>query len=139
MTMAKATFKNVDDYIAAQSPHVQDILVKIRATIRKAVPRATETISYGMPAFLRHGIVVYFAAFENHIGLFPPVRDGDERLMKLKAAYEGPQGNLIFPLEQPIPYALISRITKHRVKQNAEQATALPKRGKGTKLTPQPR
>lgn len=70
-----------------------------------------------MPAFTQNGIVVYFAAFKKHIGLYPPVR-GDARLEKAISTYAGDKGNLRFPLDQPIPYGLIERIVKHRVKQN---------------------
>lgn len=74
-----------------------------------------------MPAFALHGILVYFAAFKSHIGMFPPVR-GDAKLEAAVAKYAGPKGNLKFPLDQPIPYALIARIVKFRVKQNLGKA-----------------
>jgi uncharacterized protein YdhG (YjbR/CyaY superfamily) len=70
-----------------------------------------------MPAFALHGILVYFAAFKNHIGVFPPLR-GDAKLQAAASKYAGPKGNLKFPLDQPIPYALIARIVKSRAKQN---------------------
>ncbi len=82
--------------------------------IRQTAPLAEETISYGMPAFKQQGILVYFAAFKKHIGLFPPVR-GDEKLERAAARYAGPKGNLQFPLEKPIPYDLIRRIVNARV------------------------
>lgn len=70
-----------------------------------------------MPAFALHGILVYFAAFKNHIGMFPPLK-GDARLQAAASKYAGPKGNLRFPLDAPIPYALVARIVKARVKQN---------------------
>jgi uncharacterized protein YdhG (YjbR/CyaY superfamily) len=104
----------VDDYIATFSPDIRAILQKIRQTIIAAAPDAEEAISYRMPAFKLNGMLVYFAAFKNHIGLYPPVR-GDDTLMRAVKAYAGPKGNLQFPFEKPIPYALIRRIVKARV------------------------
>jgi uncharacterized protein YdhG (YjbR/CyaY superfamily) len=119
---ARARTKSIDEYIAACSPAVRPTLRKLRATIRRAAsPDAEEMISYRMPAFARHGMLVYFAAFKNHIGLFPPVR-GDAKLEAAVAKYAGPKGNLQFPLDQPIPYTLIASIVKFRVKLNLEKA-----------------
>jgi len=115
--------RNIDEYIAACPPEVQPILRKIRATIRKAVPDAQETISYRMPTFTFHGVVLHFAAFQQHIGLYPPVH-GDAVLMEEVSAYAGEKGNLRFPLDRRIPYALISRIAKVRARQNVEKAAA---------------
>ena len=114
---------SIDKYIAAFPPAVRTILRKIRRTIRDAVPDAEELISYRMPAFKLDGVLVYFAAFKNHIGLFPPVR-GDASLKRAVARYAGPKGNLRFPLDEPIPYDLIRRIVKVRAKQNREKARA---------------
>lgn len=108
---------SIDQYIAACSPAVRPILKKLRATIRRAAPDAEEIISYRMPAFRLHGILVYFAAFQNHIGLYPPVK-GDATLEAAVAEYAGPKRNLKFPLNQPIPYALVARIVKFRARQN---------------------
>lgn len=121
------TPKNIDEYIALFSRDIQTILKKIRSTIKQAAPDAQETISYRMPAFTLHGIVVYFAAFKKHIGLYPPVR-GDAKLAKAIAIYAGEKGNLKFPLDQPIPYDLIDRIVKLRVKQNLSKAPATRKK-----------
>jgi len=74
-----------------------------------------------MPAFALHGILVYFAAFKNHIGLFPPIR-GDAKLQAAVAKYAGPKGNLKFPLDQPFSYALVTKIVKFRVRQNLAKA-----------------
>ncbi|WP_169239089.1 iron chaperone [Candidatus Roseilinea sp. NK_OTU-006] len=120
----------IDEYIASFPPDIQAILQKIRATIRKAAPDAQEVISYRMPAFRQHGILVYFAAFRKHIGLFPPVR-GDAKLEKAASVYAGPKGNLRFPLDEPIPYALIARIVKLRVKQDSVRSQAKKRRKKG--------
>jgi uncharacterized protein YdhG (YjbR/CyaY superfamily) len=118
---ARSAPRNIDEYIAAFSPEIQVILAKIRLTISKASPEAAEKISYQMPAFTLGGRdLIYFAAFKKHIGLYPPVR-GDEKLRKELARYQGAKGNLRFPLEEPIPYALISRIVKFRAKEHRQR------------------
>jgi uncharacterized protein YdhG (YjbR/CyaY superfamily) len=117
MDTRTASPTSIDEYIAASAPKVQQVLRKIRRTIGAAAPDAEEVISYRMPAFRQHGILVYFAAFKHHIGLFPPV-SGDAMLEKAIAPYAGPKGNLKFPLDQPIPYALIKRIVLLRVRQD---------------------
>lgn len=113
---------DIDGYIAEAPAKVRPILKKIRATIRKAAPGATEVISYRMPAFRGRGILLYFAAFKAHIGVFPPIR-GDAALEKALAPYRGPKGNLQFPLAEPIPYDLIARIASLRMWQDAAGAT----------------
>jgi uncharacterized protein YdhG (YjbR/CyaY superfamily) len=112
---------DIDEYMARFPDEVQAILAKVRATIRKAAPAAKEVISYQMPAFKQHGILVYFAAWKQHIGLYPPIT-GDKTIEKAVAKYAGPKGNLQFPLDEPMPYALIERIVKLRVKQDTEKA-----------------
>ncbi|HWA21297.1 MAG TPA: DUF1801 domain-containing protein [Caulobacterales bacterium] len=111
----------IDAYIAAAEPKARPILKKIRRTIRQAAPDAAEVISYSMPAFRQTGVLVYFAAFKNHIGLYPPI-SGERALEKALAPYRGPKGNLQFPLSEPIPYDLIGRIAALRVKQDAAKA-----------------
>lgn len=106
--------KTIDEYIAGFSPDLQEILEKIRLTIRNAAPNAHEAISYSMPAFKQGVVLVYFAAWKNHIGLYPPV-SGNERLKEEVKQYEGEKGNLQFPLNEPIPYDLIERIVSYRV------------------------
>jgi len=113
----------VDDYIAACPPPVQPVLQKIRATVARAAPDAQELISYRMPAFAQNGILIYFAAFKSHIGVFPPFA-GDAKLMKALMPYLGPKGNLKFPLSEPMPYGLIERIVRLKVKQNLAKAGA---------------
>ena len=111
----------VDAYIAAFPKPAQSLLRKVRATIRAAAPKATEVISYRIPAYRLNGILVFFAGFKSHIGLFPPVR-GNEALEKAVKKYAGPKGNLRFPYDQPLPLALISRIVRHQVKQDKNKA-----------------
>jgi uncharacterized protein YdhG (YjbR/CyaY superfamily) len=121
--MSRTEPKDIDAYIALFSPEVQAILERIRLTVRKAAPNAQESISYKMPTFNLNGVLVHFAAFKQHIGLYPPIR-GDKALQKAVAIYAGPKGNLQFPLTQPIPYELIRRIVRLRVKQNSSKPNA---------------
>jgi uncharacterized protein YdhG (YjbR/CyaY superfamily) len=109
--------RDVDEYIAAFPPEVRRILTRIRSTIRRAAPEAQERISYGIPAFAMNGIFIYFAAFRRHIGLYPPVR-GDEKLRRAIARYAGEKGSLKFPLDEPIPYGLIGRVVKARIREH---------------------
>jgi uncharacterized protein YdhG (YjbR/CyaY superfamily) len=119
----KPAAATIDEYIAAFSPDVQRILKKIRKVVRGAAPGAKEVISYGMPALKLHGVLVYFAAFKTHIGFYPPI-SGDAALKKDAARYANEKGNLRFPLDEPIPYELIERITKLRVEQDVANAAA---------------
>jgi uncharacterized protein YdhG (YjbR/CyaY superfamily) len=113
--------RDIDAYIADRPAPVRAILRRIRATVRRAAPDAHEAISYGMPTFVAGRVLLHFAAFTHHIGLFPPVR-GDARLVRALARYAGPKGNLRLPLDAPIPYALITRIVKLRLKHSRERA-----------------
>ena len=122
--MAKPIKANdIDSYILQFPADVQAILQKVRATISSAAPDAKEVISYMMPAFKQHGILVYFVAWAKHVGMYPPI-SGNKTLEKAIARYAGPKGNLQFPLGEPIPYDLIERIVKLRVKQDSERAAA---------------
>ncbi len=113
----------IDEYIARFEPEVQDLLEKIRAAVRRAAPEAEEFISYRMPAFRQNGVLVYFAAFKEHIGMYPPVH-GDAKLQVALAPYAGEKGNLRFPLDEAIPYALIESIVTLRLQQNRAKAAA---------------
>ena len=115
--------KDIEGYISQFPANVQAILEKVRATIHRAAPEAEETISYMMPSFRQHGILVHFAAWKGHIGLYPPI-SGNKALEKAVARYAGPKGNLQFPLDEAIPYDLIARIVNLRVKQDSEKVTA---------------
>ena len=121
--------KDIDGYIAQFPADVQAVLEKVRATIRRAAPDAREVISYQMSAFKQHRMLVYFAAWKKHIGLYPPI-SGDKALEKAVARYAGPKGNLQFPLDEPIPYDLIERIVKLRVKQDEAKVAAKRKKRK---------
>lgn len=102
-------FTSIDDYIAAASPDVKPILEAIRKLIQANVPNAQETISYQMPAFKLRRTFIYFAAFKQHIGIYPPVKN-DAALIKELLPFSNEKGNLKFPLNQPIPYELIGRV-----------------------------
>jgi len=123
MPAARARPANIDAYIAAFPPDVQAVLQQVRRAVSEAAPAAEEAISYGIPAFRQGGVLVYFAAFKSHVGFYPPVR-GDAALEKAASRYAGEKGNLRFPLDQPMPLALIKRITRLRAKQEAARSGA---------------
>jgi uncharacterized protein YdhG (YjbR/CyaY superfamily) len=115
--------KTIDEYIAGFPQDIQEILEKIRETIKEAAPDAEETISYQIPTFTLKGYLVHFAAFKKHIGFYP-TPTGIEAFRKELSAYQGAKGSVRFPLDKPIPFALISEIVKFRVKENLERAAA---------------
>lgn len=119
--MNESTPVTIDEYIAGFPPDIQAILEKIRATIRDAAPDAEEAISYQMPTFRLKGNLVHFAAFKNHIGFYP-TPTGTQQFQERLSAYEGGKGSVRFPLDQPIPFDLISEIVKFRVTENLENA-----------------
>jgi uncharacterized protein YdhG (YjbR/CyaY superfamily) len=113
----------IDAYIATFPKSEQARLKQVRRAIRAAAPQATEVISYRMPAYRQHGMLVYFAGFGQHIGLYPPVR-GNAALTKALAKYAGAKGNLKFPHDTPLPLALIARIVRHQVKLDGAKSPA---------------
>lgn len=123
----KANPTLIDTYIANSPKEIQDTLKKIRSTIKKSAPKAEETINYGIPTFTLDGNLVHFAGFKNHIGFYP-TPSGIEKFKKELSAYEGAKGSVKFPLDKPIPYALISKIVKFRVKENLEKSEAKKKK-----------
>jgi len=123
MATIRSTPANVEDYIATFSPEIQAVLQQVRQVVRRAAPEAQEVISYQMPALKLNGVLVYFAAFKKHIGFYPPIK-GDSRLEKAASPYAGEKGNLRFPLDKPIPFDLIERLTKLRVKQDLAKSVA---------------
>ena len=119
--------KDIDEYIAGLPNDVQEILEKIRMTIRKAAPDAEETIKYQIPTFTLNGNLVHFAAFKKHIGFYP-TPTGIETFKDELSVYEGAKGSVRFPLDKPVPFDLISKIVKFRVKENLERAGAKAKK-----------
>jgi len=127
MRTKQTTPRNIGEYIAGFPQDVQAILEKIRTTIGKAAPNAEETISYQIPTFTLKGNLVHFAAFKKHIGFYP-TSTGIEKFKDELSVYEGAKGSVRFPFDKPIPYGLISRIVKFRVKENLERAEAKKKK-----------
>lgn len=123
----KVQFSSIDEYIATFPAEIQQLLQAIRATIRAAAPEATEKISYQMPTFAQQGNLIHFAAFKNHIGMYP-APSGIEAFQAELAPYAGAKGSIRLPLDQPIPHALISKIVKFRVDENRAKAAAKPKK-----------
>ena len=115
--------KTIDEYIAGFPKDVQEILQKIRMTIRKAAPDAEETISYEIPTFkLQDKYLIYFAAYKKHIGFYGAPR-GNPEFDEDLSVYQTGKGTLQFPLNKPIPYNLITKIVKLRVKENLAKAS----------------
>ncbi|MCB0199836.1 MAG: DUF1801 domain-containing protein [Anaerolineae bacterium] len=123
MDTEKTAPTTIDAYIAGFPPDVQNILQKIRQTIHKAVPEAQEKISYGMPTFTLKGNLVHFGAFKTHIGFYP-IPSGIEEFREELAVYKQGKGSVQFPLDQPIPYDLITRIVVFRAQENLAKAAA---------------
>jgi uncharacterized protein YdhG (YjbR/CyaY superfamily) len=113
----KVTYENIDDYISAFEPVIQDILQQIRVVIKEAAPDAKEKISYQMPTFEFYGNLVHFAAFKNHIGFYP-APSGIEHFQEELAMYKWAKGSVQFPFNKPIPYDLIRKIVMFRVSEN---------------------
>lgn len=117
--MASAHFDSIDAYIAAADPEVRHILQRIRTDVKILLPEATETISYGIPAFKTDRVFFYFAAFKHHIGIYPPLRN-QESLRKEVQPYANAKGNLRFPLSEEIPYPLIVRVAAALANQHSD-------------------
>lgn len=114
-------YETIDEYIIQFPPGIQEILKELRKVIKEAAPDAQEKISYGMPAFVLHGNLVYFAAFKNHIGFYP-APNGIDAFKQELSEYKGSKGTVQFPIGKPLPYDLISRIVKFRVAENIQLA-----------------
>lgn len=118
-----AGYATIDEYIAGFPAHIQEILQRIRATIREAAPEAQEAIKYRLPTFTLHGNLVHFGAFKDHIGFFPDP-SGIEAFADELAPYRTSKGTVQFPLDKPIPYDLIRKVTAYRVQENLAKAAA---------------
>lgn len=126
MEDAGADYQTVDAYIAAFPEEVQVKLQALREAVRAAAPEAEERISYRMPTFTLHGNLVHFAAFARHIGFYPAPR-GIAAFQQELSRYKGAKGSVQFPLDEPLPLELISRIVAFRVAENREKAAAKPR------------
>jgi uncharacterized protein YdhG (YjbR/CyaY superfamily) len=119
--MNRTDATTIDEYIASAPKEIRKILEELRATIKKAAPDAEETIKYAIPTFTLKGNLVHFAAYKNHIGFYP-APSGLDAFKKELAGYKGSKGAVQFPLDQPIPLELVTKIVKFRVKENLEKA-----------------
>jgi uncharacterized protein YdhG (YjbR/CyaY superfamily) len=117
----KPGFNSVDEYIQTFPEDIQKILQEVRATIKAAAPEAEEKISYQMPTFFLKGNLIHFAAFKNHIGLYP-TPSGTEAFKRELSIYQGAKGSVRLPIDKPMPLKLISRIVKFRVAENLKKA-----------------
>ncbi len=115
------SYSTVDEYIALAEPKVKKALKDIRKTIKTTAPKAEEVISYQIPGYKYHGMLVFFAAWKDHISLYPAPWSAVS-LKKEMSAYEGSKGTIKFPIGEPMPLALIKKMVKYRVKENEERA-----------------
>jgi uncharacterized protein YdhG (YjbR/CyaY superfamily) len=109
--------ESIDDYIGDFPTDVQGILRKLRSAIKKAAPQAKETISYRIPTFTLRGYLVHFAAFKDHVSLFP-TSSPMKAFKRALSPYKVSRGTIQFPLDRPLPLTLVGRIVKFRVKEN---------------------
>jgi uncharacterized protein YdhG (YjbR/CyaY superfamily) len=129
MNKEEKTAGTIDEYISGFPRHIQEMLEAIRKTIRKAAPDAEETIKYRMPTFTLKGNLVHFAAFKNHIGFYP-APSGITSFWKELSIYKKAKGSIQFPLDQPLPLDLVTKIVVFRVKENNKKAVRKNKRKK---------
>ena len=127
MDSTKNKAADVDEYITGFPKEIQERLKAVRAIIKKAAPKTEEVISYQMPAYKYHGVLVYFAGYKNHIGFYA-TPTGHAAFKKALSVYKEGKGSVQFPHNQPLPLALISRIVKFRVKENMEREKAKKKK-----------
>jgi len=120
MDARKRKIETIDDYIGTFPLEVQKILQNLRAAIREVAPGAEEAIRYGIPTFRLHGNLVHFAAFKNHIGLYPGPSAIDAFRNEL-SSYKLSKGTIQFLIKKPIPFNLVRRIVEYRVTENREQ------------------
>ena len=113
---------SVEEYIAAAEPKMKKALKDIRKTIKSTAPKAEEVISYQIPGYKYHGMLVFFAAWKNHISFYPAPWSADS-LKKEMSAYEGSKGTIKFPLDKPMPVTLIKKMVKYRMKENEMKAS----------------
>ena len=121
MTLDQALPNEIDEYIARFPKDVREVLQKIRMTIKSEVPEATETIKYNMPTFVSNGDLIYFAAYKNHVSIYPAPRGSDAFKDEL-SFYKGGKGTLQLQLIEPIPYDLIRRIARFLADKNTQSA-----------------
>ncbi len=124
MEIQKGGFRSIDEYIATFPEEIQALLEAVRATVKAAAPDAEERISYQMPAFAQNGTLVHFAAWKNHIGMYPASSGVPEAFKDELSKYETTKGAIRFPISQPLPMDLISKIVQFRITENLNNAEA---------------
>lgn len=112
--------KTVDEYISGFPIETQMLLEKVRATIKKAAPKAEEVISYSIAGYKMNGMLVWFAGFSKHIGFYPGV-SGIANFKKELSVYKSAKGSVQFPLDKPMPLGLITKIVKFKVGENLQK------------------
>jgi len=120
MKAASIKFKTVDEYLSAFPASTKKILQEVRKTIKQAAPNAEELISYNIPAFKLNGMLVFYAAYEKHIGFYP-TSSGIKVFQDELTNYKTSKGAIQFPIDEPIPRGLITKIVRYRVKENLEK------------------
>lgn len=121
MEKNKSDYNSIDEYISQFPPEIQGILESLRRVIKEAAPEAKEKISWKMPTFELHGNLVHFAAHKNHIGFYPGP-SGIEAFKSYFEGYKSSKGAVQFPIKEPMPYDLITRIVKFRAAENIKKA-----------------
>jgi uncharacterized protein YdhG (YjbR/CyaY superfamily) len=129
MSIQRAKANDIDKYISGFPEDAQKFMDQLRTTIMKAAPEAEEVISYQMPAYKYYGMLVYFAAYKNHIGFYP-TPSGIETFKEELSVFKAAKGSVQFPLDKPLPLKLITKIVAFRVKENSERAEAKSKKKK---------
>jgi uncharacterized protein YdhG (YjbR/CyaY superfamily) len=127
MKAASTKFKTVDEYLSTFPPNTKAMLKDLRKAIKETAPGAEELISYNMPAFKLHGVLVYYAAYKEHIGFYPTA-SGIAAFKKDLTQYEVSKGTIRFPLDRPLPFDLIGKIVKFKVRENLEKVKAKAKK-----------
>lgn len=117
---SKLISSSVEEYIKGFPENIRQLLQQMRKAIKAAAPEAVELISYGMPAYKLNGMLVYFAGYENHIGFYA-TPTGHASFKKELFIYKQGKGSVQFPIDQPLPLALITKIVKYRVKENLQR------------------
>lgn len=120
-------FESVAQYFSAFPPKTKALLKEMKTIIQEAAPEAEEVISYNMPAFRLNGVLVYYAGYEKHIGFYP-TGSGIAAFQKEISAYKNSKGAVQFPLDEPLPKSLITKIVKYRVKEDKEKTKAKKKK-----------
>jgi uncharacterized protein YdhG (YjbR/CyaY superfamily) len=115
-------YRDIDTYITNHSKSVQPLLRKMRATIRKAAPKAQEAISYGIPTYRLNGNLVHFGAFKDHISFFP-TSSGTAAFKKEISKYKISKGTIQFPFDKPLPLGLVTKIVRFRVRENLKKVS----------------